>query len=151
MELTFREAQAEDLEHLVGMLADDILGSQREDASSPLNPVYLSAFQAIQSDANNSLVLAENEGQVMGMLQLTYIPSLTLKGSWRCLVEGVRIHSAYRGLGCGEKLFEYAIDSAKRKGCAMIQLTSDKLRPDAIRFYEKLGFTASHQGMKMKL
>lgn len=149
--LQYRPAEASDLEDLVALLSNDPLGRQREDASTPLNDAYLSAFNAIEADPNNLLLVAESEGQLAGMLQLTFIPYLTHIGSWRCLIEGVRVHESYRGLGYGEQMFEHAIGLAQSKGCRMVQLTSDKQRPDAIRFYEQLGFKATHEGLKLVL
>ncbi|MGR5059015.1 GNAT family N-acetyltransferase [Vibrio rotiferianus] len=151
MPLTYRSATFEDLTSLVALLANDPLGSKREDASSPLNQAYLFAFEAIDKDPNNQLLVVELEGALVGMLQLTFIPYLTHIGSWRCLIEGVRIHQDYRGRGFGEQMFEYAIKQAKDKGCQLVQLTSDKQRPDALRFYEKLGFKATHEGFKLVL
>ena len=151
MELKYRSADYEDLESLVALLSNDPLGSKREDASVPLNSAYLEVFEAITRDPNNELLVVELENSLVGMLQITFIPYLTHIGSWRCLIEGVRIHSDYRGQGFGEKMFEYAIEQAKNKGCSIVQLTSDKLRPDAIRFYEKLGFKATHEGFKLAL
>ena len=133
------------------MLADDPLGAQREDNRSPLNPAYIEAFEHINKDPNNELVVVEREGQTIGMLQLTFIPYLTHTGSWRCLIEGVRIHKDARGEGLGTQFFQWAIERAKTRGCSLVQLTSDKQRPDAIRFYEQLGFVASHEGFKLKL
>lgn len=150
MSLTYRAADHEDLATLVAMLADDNLGEAREDVSIPLNQAYSSAFNAITSDPNNELVVVEQDGQIVGMLQLTFIPYLTYIGSWRCLIEGVRIHKDFRGQGLGTQFFEWAINRARERGCHMIQLTSDKQRTDAIRFYESLGFVASHEGLKLK-
>ncbi|MES2102987.1 MAG: GNAT family N-acetyltransferase [Pseudomonadota bacterium] len=149
--MEFRRAQQSDLAALVALLADDKLGAQREDASLPLNAAYLSAFAAIDSDPNNELVVVEDKGELLGMLQLTFIPYLTHKGSWRCLVEGVRIHSRYRGQGLGRQFFQWAIQRARDRRCTMMQLTSDKQRPDALRFYESLGFQATHEGFKLPL
>lgn len=151
MQLKYRPAKLDDLEILVSLLANDPLGSKREDASKPLNEAYFSAFEAIDIDPNNELLVAEFEGAIVGMLQLTFIPYLTHIGSWRCLIEGVRINEDYRGRGFGEQMFVYAIKMAKNRGCNLVQLTSDKLRPDAIRFYEKLGFKATHEGCKLAL
>jgi len=151
MELTYRKAQESDLKELVAMLANDPLGSKREDSASPLNQLYIDAFQAIDRDPNNQLLVVELAGGLVGMLQLTYIPYLSHTGSWRCLVEGVRVHENYRGSGFGEQIFQHAIGLAKDRGCKLVQLTSDKQRPDAIRFYEKLGFVASHEGFKLSL
>lgn len=151
MELNYRSANFEDLESLVALLSNDILGRKREDASVPLNSAYIEAFEAIVRDLNNELLVVELENSLVGMLQITFIPYLTHIGSWRCLIEGVRIHTDYRGQGFGEKIFEYAIEQARNKGCKIVQLTSDKQRPDAIRFYKKLGFKATHEGFKLVL
>jgi ribosomal protein S18 acetylase RimI-like enzyme len=151
MDLNFREARGDDLQSLVELLANDVLGNKREDASKPLQHSYIQAFEAIKRDPNNQLLIATSENKLVGMLQLTFIPYLTHKGSWRCLIEGVRVHENFRGQGCGELMFKHAIHVAKQKNCSMVQLTSDKQRPDAIRFYEKLGFTASHEGLKLSI
>ncbi|WP_087016055.1 GNAT family N-acetyltransferase [Thaumasiovibrio subtropicus] len=151
MTLSFRTAKSSDLDALVSLLANDVLGKQREDITEPLNARYVSAFEAIERDPNNQLLVAEKAGRVVGMLQLTYIPYLTHIGSWRCLIEGVRVAENVRGEGVGEALFKYAFGLAADKGCRLVQLTSDKQRPDAIRFYEKLGFTATHEGLKYPL
>lgn len=151
MEFTFREAEEKDLVQLVAMLSDDVLGAEREDSKQPLNDKYIQAFEHIERDPNNELVVGVYSNQLVGMLQLTFIPYLTHVGSWRCLIEGVRIHSDFRGQGLGEQMLIWAIICAKEKGCNLVQLTSDKKRPDALRFYEKLGFTATHEGFKLKL
>ncbi len=150
-QLTYRDAGLQDLPYLVALLADDALGAQREDASLPLNPGYLDAFAQIEQDPNNQLLVVELAGRLVGMLQLTFIPYLTYQGSWRCLIEGVRIHKDFRGLGHGEAMFRHAIELAGDKGCHLVQLTSDKQRPDALRFYENLGFVATHEGFKLHL
>jgi ribosomal protein S18 acetylase RimI-like enzyme len=149
MDLIYRNALESDLSTLVHMLADDDLGRKREDSSKTLNPKYIDAFNSISSDPNNELIVACNNENIVGMLQLTFIPYLTYIGSWRCLVEGVRIHSGYRGRGLGKRLFEWAISRAQERNCRLIQLTSDKTRPGALRFYESLGFVASHEGFKL--
>ena len=151
MELRYRQAKLSDLEGLVMLLSNDPLGSQREDATVPLNRRYLSAFESIDKDPNNRLIVAECDGRLVGMLQLTFIPYLTHTGSWRCLIEGVRTHEEFRGRGYGQAIIKYAIEVAKQEGCFLVQLTSDKKRPDAIRFYEKLGFAASHEGFKLSV
>ena len=151
MKLTYRSAIQSDLPSLVEMLANDGLGQQREDTSQPLNQRYIESFAHINKDPNNELTVIESDSRIVGMLQLTFIPYLTHTGSWRCLIEGVRIHQDYRGAGLGTRFFEWAIDRARDRGCQIVQLTSDKSRPDAIRFYENLGFVASHEGFKLKL
>lgn len=149
MELLYRNAVENDLPTLVQMLADDDLGGKREDSSVPLDSKYMDAFSSIRSDPNNELIVVCYDDSIVGMLQLTFIPYLTYRGSWRCLVEGVRIHSKHRGHGLGKKLFEWAISRAQEKNCRLLQLTSDKTRADALRFYESLGFVASHEGFKL--
>jgi len=151
MSLSFRDAIESDLPFLISMLADDALGALREDPSNPLDESYLSAFKNIESDPNNELVVVECENTLVGMLQLTFIPYLSHRGSWRCLIESVRIQSQFRGMGLGTEFFEWAIKNARQKNCSLVQLTSDKKRPGAIRFYENLGFQATHEGFKLKL
>ena len=133
------------------MLADDPIGAKREAYGLPLPDSYYEAFAAIDQDPNNELVVAVQNTRVVGVLQLTFIPYLTYRGRGRALIEGVRVDSALRSSGVGRRLFEWAIERARARGCHMVQLTSDKERPDAIRFYESLGFAASHEGMKLHL
>jgi len=147
--LEFRKANLQDLPAIVVMLADDPLGSKREQFSTPILDSYSAAFNAIDSDPNNELVVVCHEGTVIGVLQLTFIPYLTYQGSWRALIEGVRVSQDYQSQGVGQKLFEWAIDRAKERKCRMLQLTTDKARADALRFYERLGFKATHEGMKL--
>lgn len=150
--LKFRCATSDDLPSIVKLLADDPLGSKREHYSIPLPQSYYDAYAAIERDENNELVVVEDaEQQILGVLQMTFIPAITYKGSWRALIEGVRVASHVRSSGIGRQLFLWAIERARARGCHMLQLTSDKARPDAIRFYKSLGFVASHEGMKLKL
>ncbi len=153
MNIQYHTATQDDLTHIIKMLADDQLGSTREDPSLPIHQQYLDTFAIINADPNNELIVLKSDDSanpaVMGILQLTYIPYLTYKGSWRCLIEGVRIHQDFRGRGLGTKLFEWAIDRAKQRGCNIVQLTSNKKRNEAIRFYESLGFEATHEGFKL--
>lgn len=151
MDLIFRQAKPDDLTQLINMLANDKLGQAREDIRSPLNSKYIDAFTAIEKDPNNELIVIEKDDCIAGMLQLTFIPYLTHIGSWRCLIEGVRVHENFRNQGLGTKFFQWAIERAQQRNCQLVQLTSDKLRPDAIRFYESLGFKATHEGFKLKL
>jgi GNAT superfamily N-acetyltransferase len=150
-ELTFRRATADDLTAIVTMLADDVLGAARERLENPLPQPYVTAFDDIDRDPNNELVVACINDVVVGVLQLTFIPSLSHLGSRRALIEGVRVSSSHRSSGIGTKLFEWAIAHARDRGCRLLQLTTDKRRPDAKRFYEALGFVASHEGMKLRL
>lgn len=149
--ILFRSAVTADLESLVKMLADDSLGATRENPSLPLDENYVCQFEKISNDPNNELIVAVDEGDVVGMLQLTIIPYLTHIGTSRALIEGVRVKASARGRGVGQQLVDEAINRARRRSCGIVQLTSDKARPDAIRFYEKSGFVCSHEGMKLKL
>lgn len=147
----FRPAIRADLPYIVRMLADDALGAKREEYVLPLPERYYSAFEAIDRDPNNELVVVELEGRIVGVLQLTFVPNITYRGGWRALIEGVRVDASLRSSGIGRRLFAWAIERAREKGCHMVQLTSDKSRPDAIRFYQSLGFVASHEGLKLLL
>lgn len=148
---TIRAARRDDLPAIVRLLADDHLGSKRERYEDPLPEEYYRAFAAIDSDPNNEAVVVENDGAVIGTLQITFIPNLSYRGGIRAQIEGVRVDDRFRSAGIGRMLFEWAIERARGKGCHLVQLTADKTRPDAHRFYESLGFTASHEGMKLHL
>jgi GNAT superfamily N-acetyltransferase len=148
-DLEIRRAAAEDIPAIVTMLADDPLGAQRE-SPDDLSP-YLTAYARLAADPNQHLVVAVREGRVVGTLQLTVIPGLSRRGSTRSIIEGVRIHSDERGSGLGTRLIEWAVEESRRQDCQLVQLTSDVTRTDAHRFYERLGFTASHVGFKLQL
>jgi GNAT superfamily N-acetyltransferase len=149
--LSFRMATRSDLDAIVRLLADDSIGAQRESHISPLPNAYYDAFAAIDADGNNLLTVAVLDERVVGVAQLTFIPYLTHHGSWRALIEGVRVDGSVRSAGVGRRLFEWLIQQSRRRGCQTVQLTSDKRRSDAIRFYEGLGFVASHEGFKLAL
>ncbi|MBQ0997942.1 MULTISPECIES: GNAT family N-acetyltransferase [Streptomyces] len=148
-DLEIRPAVAEDVPAIVGMLADDPLGAQRE-SPDDLTP-YLAALERLQGDPHQHVVVAVREGRVVGTLQLTIVPGLSRRGATRSIIEGVRIHADERGSGLGTRLIEWAVDESRRQECHLVQLTSDKTRTDAHRFYERLGFTASHTGFKLQL
>jgi len=150
-ELTFRLATKDDLLDIIKMLADDTLGSTREKFSDNLSHNYIKAFEIINSDQNQELTIVEMNGEKVATFHLTFIQYLTHHGGLRAQLEAVRTNSKYRGQGIGRKVFDYAINRAKEKGCILLQLTTDKKRPDAIRFYETIGFVATHEGMKLKL
>lgn len=150
-ELLFRPARFADLPKIVAMLADDFLGAQRERFQTPLPESYLRAFEEIENDTNNELIVVEQNGEIIGTLQLTFIPSISFQGGLRAQIESVRVDAKARGRGIGKKMFEWAIERARRKNCRMIQLSTNNDRADAQRFYESLGFEASHVGMKLYL
>jgi GNAT superfamily N-acetyltransferase len=150
-DLVFRAASRDDVTGIVRLLADDPLGAKRERYQDPLPSDYYNAFSAIDKDPNNELVVACKDDHVVGVLQLTFIPYLTYQGGWRALIEGVRVDASLRSEGVGRAMFEWAIARAKRRGCHLVQLTTDKSRPNARRFYESLGFQTTHDGMKLHL
>jgi len=148
--LTVRRAQRADLPRLLELLADDELGKNREGVGSD-DPAYIRAFDAIDRDPNQSLLLAELDGRVVGMLQVTFIPGLSRRGAWRANIEAVRVDSSVRRRGIGGWLVSRALENARKRGCRLAQLTSDRRRSEAHRFYERLGFTDSHIGYKLLL
>ncbi|MER6467172.1 GNAT family N-acetyltransferase [Streptomyces collinus] len=148
-DLEIRRATAADVPVIVGMLADDPLGARRE-SPDDLTP-YLAALERLDADPNQHVVVAVREGRVVGTLQLTVVPGLSRKGATRSIIEGVRVHADERGSGLGTRLIEWAVEESRRQECQLVQLTSDSSRTDAHRFYERLGFTASHVGFKLPL
>ena len=147
----FRRARLADVPAIVAMLADDDLGKTREDLSEPLASSYAAAFQAIDSDPNQLLAVAERGGEVVGCLQITFLPGLSRKGMWRGQIESVRIASSIRGSGLGRRMIGWALEECRTRNCGIVQLSTVKSRKDALRFYESLGFVASHEGMKLTL
>jgi len=148
--MKFRKATKEDIPQIVKMIADDELGKLREDYKDPLPSIYYEAFDIIDNDHNQELiVIQDSDGSIIGTLQLSFIQYLTYKGGIRAQIEAVRIRKDKRGGGLGETLFKWAIQRAKDRDAHLIQLTTDKKRPEALKFYEMLGFKASHEGMKL--
>lgn len=143
-----RPATAADLPAIVALLADDELGKTRE---APGDPCYAEAFAAIERDPNQLLAVVAEAGEIVGCLQLSFIPGLSLKGTWRGQIESVRIASARRGSGLGRTMIEWAIETFRRRGCGLVQLTMHKSRDDTLRFYRSLGFEATHEGFKLIL
>lgn len=147
----FRRAKSEDLPAIITLLADDPLGAAREKPDLPLDSAYLSAFAAIDGDPNQVLAVCEQDSSIVGCLQLTFIPGLSRRGLWRGQIESVRVAANKRGEGLGETLLLWAIEECRRRGCGLVQLTSDKSRKDAHRFYTRHGFEATHEGYKLAL
>lgn len=148
MTVAFRRATRNDLPAIVALLADDALGATREVA---LGNSYAAAFDRIDADPNQLLAVADRDGQVVGTLQLTFTQGLSRGGAIRGQIEAVRIASDLRGQGIGQQMIEWAVATCRSHGCAMVQLTTDKTRVDAHRFYDRLGFEQSHLGYKMVL
>lgn len=154
-DITIRPGRRDDVPAIVALLADDPLGRQREESTDPLPAAYWRAFDAMAAQGGNLTLVAERAGpgagDIVGCLQLTIIPGLARRGMARGQIEGVRVAAACRGRGLGERLIRHAIDIARREGCGLVQLTSDNSRRDAHRFYQRLGFVASHAGFKLPL
>jgi ribosomal protein S18 acetylase RimI-like enzyme len=150
-DVRFRTARRDDVAAIVALLADDALGATRELASDPPAQSYLDAFDAIDNDFNILLAVAEMKGEVVGCVQIDYLPGLSRRGAWRGQIEAVAIARPLRGTGIGTAMIRWAVERCRARGCTLVQLTSHKSRVDAHRFYERLGFEASHQGMKLTL
>ncbi|MDC9836567.1 GNAT family N-acetyltransferase [Rhizobium binxianense] len=149
---SFRLARRSDLAAIVRLLADDELGGAREIVSDPVDARYLSAFAAIEADANQLLAVATDASdRVVGCLQLSFLPGLSRTGMWRGQIESVRVAGDVRSAGLGSAFIEWAVAQCAARGCGLVQLTSDKTRKDSVRFYEKLGFVVSHEGLKRTL
>jgi GNAT superfamily N-acetyltransferase len=149
--MLLREARRDDLPTIVRMLADDVLGKKRHRVEDPLPREYHAAFDAIAASPSNRLYVAELDGEIVGTMQLTFIPGLDYLGAERMVIEAVRVARERRNAGLGKAMIAEAIDIARRRGCQRVELTSSASRRDARRFYERLGFAASHVGMKLML
>ena len=149
--VVFRDATFADLPAIVAVLAEDTLGEQREDPSLPLDPAYERAFHLIAANPDQRQIVAERDGAVIGTMQLTFIPGIAFKGAWRGQIEAVRVAETLRGQGIGGAMIDWAVEQCRARECRMVQLTSDKSRDAAHRFYERLGWTRSHEGFKIKL
>jgi GNAT superfamily N-acetyltransferase len=148
--MNFRKATESDVSTIVEMIADDELGKKRENFQTPLPKEYLKAFEKINADENQELIVVENENfEIIGTLQVSFIQYLTYRGGIRAQIEAVRIRKDQRGQGIGKTMFKWAINRAKERNAHLLQLTTDKKRPKAIKFYEDLGFKATHEGMKI--
>ncbi|MEH6477070.1 MAG: GNAT family N-acetyltransferase [Sneathiella sp.] len=149
--LNIRKASVSDISAVINLIADDQLGATREQVIGPVSLVYRTAFERIERQNGNDIYIAEINGEIIGCMQLTFITGLSRKGLTRCQIEAVRVSKTLRSQGIGKKMMVYAIDLAKTSGCGLVQLTTDNTREDAHRFYKKLGFVASHVGMKLDL
>ncbi len=150
-DVDFRLATRADVPAILALLADDRLGAARETVGEDVDAAYWRAFEAIDEDPNNELVVAAADGEVVATCQLTFTPSLSRRGGLRMTIEAVRVRADRRGRGTGAAMMAWALDRARARGCALAQLTTDKRRTDAHRFYTRLGFTASHEGLKLPL
>jgi len=150
-DLKARKMHKNDLGFVVNLLADDDLGQFRENADEAVNADYIRAFEEISRDVNQYAAIFETNGVAIGCLQITFIPGLSRRGCLRGQIEGVRVARNYRGKGYGTEMIAWAVSECRRRGCRMVQLTSDKKRENAIQFYKRLGFVSSHEGLKLNL
>jgi GNAT superfamily N-acetyltransferase len=151
-EIKIRLAQHQDVPAIIGLLADDALGQEREQLANPLRPSYLQAFDVIARDERHLVMVAEGDGgDILGCLHITFIPGLSYRGAARALIEDVRVDGRHRGLGIGHQLLNRAIAEARHRGCRLAELFVHQTRTDARRFYTDLGFQESHVGMRMAL
>jgi GNAT superfamily N-acetyltransferase len=148
LSLVFRTARADDLAAVVALIADDRIAARR---TGTYGETHRAAFEAISADPNSELIVAELKGEVVGTMQLNYIPGISRDGATRLLVEAVRVAAPLRGQGWGRRMMEWAHAKGRARGCALVQLTSDKQREDAHRFYRALGYAQSHEGFKLPL
>lgn len=146
--VTFRPAVRADLERVVALIADDAVAAAR---TGTFGPAHEAGFAAIEASPNDELWVAELDGEVVGTMQLTFVPGISRAGATRLLVEAVRVDARLRGQGLGRRLMEHAHARGRQRGCALAQLTSDKTRPDAHRFYRSLRYAQSHEGFKLPL
>lgn len=150
-ELTLRFAEKKDLPEMIRLLIEDELGATREHFSDPLLASYREAFRAIRKDNNQALLIVEYQNQVIGSCHLTFTPSLSFKGSWRLNIENIHIDKKFQNQGVGTWMLQRAMDLGRERGCKIVQLTTNKKRFRAQAFYKKLGFEATHEGMKLYL
>ncbi len=151
MPLTFRDATDADLPFIVGLIVEDTVISTNDSVADAMHADYRNALAAMTADPNNRMIVAELDGEPVGCIQLTFLPGLMRRGMWRTLVEVVHVAADHRGKGVGGEMMRWVIEESRRRGCGMVQLTSNKKRPDAHRFYERLGFARSHEGFKLYL
>ncbi|MEE6262928.1 GNAT family N-acetyltransferase [Plantactinospora sonchi] len=151
-ELIFRTARRADVPAIVAMLLDDEVSAARDPdhpVSEEIDAAYWAGFEAVDADPRNELIVVERDGEPVGTMQLTFIPSLSRRGAERLQIEAVRVRADLRGIGIGRRMITWAVDQARERGCGLVQLTTDKRRTDAHRFYTSLGFEDSHEGMKL--
>lgn len=150
-ELIIRNATQDDVAFIVDLIAHDSVLDVIDDPADANGPDYTQAFEAIQTDPNQILLIGEVDGLAVGTFQLTFTPGIARRGAWRCTIEGVHVSPEHRNQGIGEKMMLWALDKARERGCGTVQLTSNKKRPAAHRFYERLGFSRSHEGFKFSI
>ncbi|WP_029040704.1 GNAT family N-acetyltransferase [Cucumibacter marinus] len=150
-ELTFRAARREDVRTIIELTLGGAVMTLADDPADWESDEYQTAFAAIEADPNNQIVLGEMEGEVVATMQITFIPGIMRRGMTRALLENIHVRESRRGKGIGSAMIRHAIELAQRRGCRLVQLTSNKKRTEAHRFYGRLGFEPSHEGFKLYL
>ncbi len=151
MTLAYRPATEADLPFIVGLIFEDAVVVTNDAVADALGADYRKALAAIAADPNQEMFVVDENGVPVGCFQLTYIPGLMRRGMWRGLIESVHVSAAHRNRGLGSEMMRWAVEHCRARGCGMIQLTSNKKRTDAHRFYRRLGFEQSHEGFKLFL
>jgi GNAT superfamily N-acetyltransferase len=149
--LTYRAARPEDLPLIVGLIVEDSVVATNDDPADALHGDYTAALAAIDADPNQEMIVVEQDGAPIGCFQLSYLPGLMRRGMWRGQIEVVHVSETHRNRGLGSQMMKWALERCRERGCRMVQLTSNKKRLDAHRFYERLGFAKSHEGFKYYL
>lgn len=151
LNLAYRAARPEDLPYLVELIVEDSVISTNDDPADAMAADYRAALAAIDADPNEEMIIAELDGRRVGCFQLSYLPGIMRRGMWRGQIEMVHVQGGRQGQGIGTQMMRWAVERCRERGCGMVQLTSNKKRPDAHRFYERLGFLKSHEGFKLYL
>jgi len=146
--LTYRHATPEDLPFIVGLIVEDAVVATNDSVADANHADYAAALRAIDADPNQEMFVAEDAGKAIGCFQLSYLPGLMRRGMWRGMIEVVHVSESERNRGYGSQMMRWALERCRERGCGMVQLTSNKKRTDAHRFYERLGFSRSHEGFK---
>ncbi|MEQ1770431.1 MAG: GNAT family N-acetyltransferase [Devosia sp.] len=149
--LAYRKATPADIAFILGLIVEDSVIETGDDPLDAGDPRYAAAFAAIDADPNQEMIVVEEEGERVGCFQLTYMPGIMRRGMWRGQIENVHVRAASQNRGIGSAMMKWAIERCRERGCGIIQLTSNKKRLDAHRFYERLGFLKSHEGFKLYL
>jgi GNAT superfamily N-acetyltransferase len=151
MALSFRNARPDDLPFIIALIVEDSVIQTGDEPADAGHADYTDALAAIDADPNEEMIVVENDGERIGCFQLSYLPGLMRRGMWRGQIEVVHVGDAWQNRGFGTEMMRWAVERCRQRGCGLVQLTSNKKRPDAHRFYERLGFSKSHEGFKIYL
>lgn len=147
----YRNATPADLRFIIGLIVEDSVIDTGDNPADAGHADYVNALAAIDADPNQEMIVVEDDGVPVGCFQLSYLPGLMRRGQWRGQIEVVHVAQSHRNRGIGGEMMRWAIERCREHNCSMVQLTSNKKRTDAHRFYERLGFLKSHEGFKLYL